>query len=188
MVVDVRLQRVSKFLSYVLRHRPDSIGVELDEGGWLDVDTLLAATEHRDPPLTRELIEQVVRENDKQRFRLSEDGRRIRANQGHSVEVQLELAAVEPPAELFHGTAKRFLDSILATGLDRRARHHVHLSADVATASTVGRRHGELVVLRVASGDMQRDGHVFHRSHNGVWLTEHVPERYLTVLAPDRDC
>ncbi|MFN3244557.1 MAG: RNA 2'-phosphotransferase [Planctomycetota bacterium] len=174
--------RISKFLSYVLRHRPDTVGIELDEGGWVDVDVLLAAARDHEPELTRGRLEEVVRSSDKQRFVLSDDGRRIRANQGHSVDVDLGLQPIEPPEQLFHGTAERFVDSIFTNGLERRSRHHVHLSADVEVARAVGQRHGRVAILRVASGAMQRDGLAFCRSDNGVWLTAHVAPRYLTRL------
>ena len=150
--MDGKLARTSKFLSLVLRHRPETIGVTLDAQGWVDVDELIASAAAKGQPLTRELIGRVVAENDKQRFALSDDGTRIRANQGHSVEVDLALEPQEPPETLYHGTAARNLRSIERDGLRRGQRHHVHLSADPVTARIVGQRHGEPVVLRVASG------------------------------------
>ncbi len=173
------LVKVSKRLSYVLRHRPDSIGLELADGGWVAVDDLLAALARHGTRLRLEELEIVVANNDKQRFTLL-DGR-IRANQGHSVEVDLELEARTPPDSLYHGTATRFLDSITRQGLLRGARQHVHLSADEHTATRVGQRHGKPVVLGVASGLMVAAGHEFFLSANGVWLTEHVPPSYLVV-------
>lgn len=178
----------SKFLALVLRHRPGRIGLTLDAAGWADIDALIArAAGHH--PLTRALIEQAVAENDKQRYAISEDGRRIRARQGHShaVAVALDLPAVAPPAVappavLYHGTATRWLDAILREGLDRRSRQHVHLSADADTAIRVGARHGRPVVLRVDAAAMVAAGHVFHRSENGVWLTEAVPPAFLQRL------
>lgn len=175
------LTRASKLLSLVLRHDPDSIGVVMDPAGWVGVDDLVAATAGRNRPLTFELIEQVVATSDKQRFALSSDGRRIRANQGHSIEVDLGLDPVEPPPLLHHGTATRFLDSILAEGLRPGQRRHVHLSADRATATEVGARHGRPVVLDVDAGAMHQSGIVFHRSANGVWLTDAVAPQYLSV-------
>lgn len=173
----------SKFLALVLRHRPELIGLTLDAAGWADIDDLIArAAGHH--PLTRALIERAVAENDKQRYAISEDGRRIRARQGHShaVAVALDLPVVAPPAVLYHGTATRFLDAILREGLDRRGRQHVHLSDDADTATRVGARHGRPVVLRVDAAAMASAGHVFHRAENGVWLTDAVPPTFLRRL------
>jgi putative RNA 2'-phosphotransferase len=169
----------SKLLSYVLRHRPDSIGLALDAHGWAGVDELLARLEADGRRVDRALLERVVAENDKQRFAFSEDGTRIRASQGHSIAVDLQLRAAEPPAVLYHGTASRFLKSILASGLRAGSRHHVHLSADVQTAIRVGARHGFPVVLAVDALRMHADGIVFYQSDNGVWLTQAVRPTYL---------
>lgn len=174
-----QLIRVSKFLSLVLRHKPESIGLTLDEGGWAQVDDLIACAGNNGISLDRWLIFEVVASNDKQRFRLSDDRLRIRASQGHSIAVDLGLVPVPPPAVLYHGTATRFLDAILREGLRPSGRQHVHLSGDERTAVTVGRRHGAPVVLRVAAGRMGVDGFVFYRSDNGVWLTDRVPASYL---------
>ena len=172
----------SRFLALVLRHRPETIGLVLDAAGWADIDTLIAcAAPHH--PLTRDLIERAVAGNDKQRYAISDDGRRIRARQGHSIDVDLGLPALAPPPVLYHGTATRFLDAILREGLTKRQRHHVHLSADVATATNVGARHGRPVVLRVDAAAMAAAGHVFHRSENGVWLTDAVPAAFLAIDA-----
>jgi len=169
----------SKFLSKVLRHHPESIGIRLDANGWVNVEVLLEACRKHGVPLDRETLERIVRTNDKKRFSFSEDGQRIRANQGHSVSVDLNLEPVEPPAKLYHGTARHFLPSILRSGLLKGARHHVHLSGDPDTARKVGKRHGEPVILYVLAGKMHQDGYCFYRSANGVWLTDHVPVRYL---------
>lgn len=174
------LVAASKRLSFVLRHRPGSIGLVLDEGGWAGVDELLARLNAAGAPFDRALLEAVVRTNDKQRFAFSDDGARIRANQGHSVAVELGLTAQTPPKVLYHGTASRFLDSIEAGGLEPRRRHHVHLSPDAETARKVGGRHGRPVVLTVDAERMASDGFVFFLSANGVWLTAAVPPRYLT--------
>lgn len=171
--------RKSKFLSLVLRHEPARAGIVLDAAGWVEVDALLRGCAAAGTRISRDELERIVAQSDKQRFAFSEDRLRIRANQGHSVEVELQLAPQVPPAVLFHGTTDRFLGAILATGLDKRARHHVHLSAERATATSVGGRHGRPVVLVVAAGEMHADGYVFFRSANGVWLTEHVPAKYL---------
>lgn len=172
----------SRFLALVLRHRPETIGLALDDAGWADIDDLLAcAAPHH--PLTRTLIERVVAGNDKQRYAISDDGRRIRARQGHSIDVDLALPAVTPPPVLYHGTATRFLDAILREGLTKQRRHHVHLSAEATTATQVGARHGRPVVLRVDAAAMAAAGHVFHRAENGVWLTDAVPAAFLSTDA-----
>ena len=169
----------SKLLSYVLRHRPDSIGLNLDAQGWAGVDDLLACLCAHGKPVDRVLLERVVRENDKQRFELGDDGRRVRASQGHSVPVDLGLPPVVPPPVLYHGTAARAVDAIRREGIRRGRRTHVHLSADEATARSVGQRHGAPVVLRIDAGRMHRDGHTFVRAANGVWLVEAVPPDYI---------
>lgn len=173
-----QLVEISKFLSFVLRHNPQSIGVMLDAEGWVPVGELVAAAARHGQSISREQLDEVVATNDEKRFSFSPDGRLIRANQGHSVEVDLGLVSVEPPELLYHGTVDRFLDSIRERGLIRGNRHHVHLSADRETAARVGQR-GRPVVLVVEAGRMQRDGHQFFQSENGVWLTEAVPVAYL---------
>lgn len=175
------LVRTSKFLSLVLRHKPAEIGLTLDPNGWADVDELIRLANLAGRRLDRSLLERIVAENDKKRFAFSENGRRIRASQGHSVEVDLALSPTAPPDFLYHGTATRFLDSIRATGLHSASRQHVHLSPDEATAVTVGRRHGVPVVLVVKAGEMAAAGHAFYVSANGVWLTERVPVEFLSI-------
>jgi putative RNA 2'-phosphotransferase len=177
--MDADLTRISKFLSLVLRHEPGKIGLTLDGQGWARVEDLIACTGRHGRRLDRSLIERVVATNDKQRFALSEDGRMIRASQGHSVAVDLALEPRTPPEVLFHGTATRFLESIRAQGLLAGSRNHVHLSADEATAVKVGSRHGRAVVLKVRAGEMDRAGVAFYRSENGVWLTAHVGVGFL---------
>lgn len=175
-----RLTETSKFLSYVLRHQPQAIGLSLDSEGWAGIDALIAAAAANGRALDHTLIREVVDASDKKRFSISPDGARIRAVQGHSTaEVAIAYAPVEPPEQLFHGTATRFLDSIRAEGLIAGSRHHVHLSPDAETATAVGRRHGQPVVLTVAAGAMYRQGFVFHRADNGVWLTKAVPPAFL---------
>lgn len=182
-------QRVglSKFLSYALRHRPDRVGLTLDDGGWALVDNLLEACRRHGHPISRDELEDVVATNEKKRFSFSDDGRRIRANQGHSVPVELGLEPVEPPELLYHGTVARFLDSIRQEGLTRGKRHHVHLSPDEATARRVGQRRGRPVILVVESGRMHRDGREFLLSANGVWLTDWVPPEYLRFPNKEED-
>jgi putative RNA 2'-phosphotransferase len=175
------LTSVSKFLSLVLRHQPQTIGIELDSEGWVDVDELLAGCGRHGRQITLEQLQEVVDTNEKRRFAISADGRRIRANQGHSLEVDLGLAPVEPPQWLYHGTVAKFLDSIRRQGLLKGNRQHVHLSADHETAQRVGQRRGQPVVLLVEAERMARAGHFFYRSENGVWLVDAVPAEYLQV-------
>jgi putative RNA 2'-phosphotransferase len=177
--MDADLTRVSKFLSLVLRHKPEEIGLMLDGQGWAEVDELIACAGRHGRRLDRALIRRVVETNDKKRFALSDDGSRIRASQGHSVEVDLALEPRTPPEVLFHGTATRFLESIRNQGLHAGGRNHVHLSLDEATATKVGARHGRPVVLRVRSGEMARAGMIFYLSDNGVWLTGSVPAEFI---------
>lgn len=178
-MADMDSVRISKFLSLVLRHAPEKAGLRLDGAGWVAVDDLLAGCARAGAPITRAQLEEVVRSSDKQRFAFSPDGVRIRANQGHSVEVRLDYAAQTPPEVLYHGTATRFVGAIREQGLVKGARHHVHLSADEETARKVGQRHGKPVVLQVRSGEMSREGREFLLSANGVWLTESVPAAWL---------
>lgn len=165
---------MSKRLSYVLRHRPDSAGLTLDDAGWVPVEMLLKTM-----GWTRAQLDEVVAGNDKQRFTI--DGDRIRANQGHSVDVDLQLEPVAPPQWLYHGTVARNLDSIRESGLVKGARHHVHLSADRETAAKVGARRGKAVILTVDSAGMAAAGHLFYRSANGVWLTDSVPPSFVAL-------
>lgn len=174
-----RQEAVSKFLSYVLRHHPEEIAIELDRAGWADVDKLLAGCKRHGRGITLDELQEVVANNDKQRFAFSEDGRRIRASQGHSIPVDLGLEPAAPPQTLYHGTAKRRLDSIRRHGLVRGSRQQVHLSPDHETATKVGRRYGKPVVLEVEAGRMHVDGHRFYLSDNGVWLVDSVPPSYL---------
>lgn len=174
-----RALKISKFLSLVLRHQPEKIGLRLSESGWVSVEQLIEGSRKHGIEFTLEELQQVVASNDKKRFSFSADGLSIRANQGHSVKVELEYAPVPPPEVLYHGTAESFLTSIKQQGLIKSNRHHVHLSADVDTATKVGQRHGKPIVLRVEAERMHRDGLAFYLSANGVWLTEHVPVQYL---------
>lgn len=174
--------RVSKRLAFVLRHRPDSVGIALDEGGWVDVDVLLAALGAHGTVLSREELLQLVDRDEKGRYTVHKPGNRIRANQGHSLPVQLGYPVADPPAQLYHGTPERNLPAIMAGGLHRGARHHVHLSPDPQTAAVVGARRGRYVVLAIDAARLAADGAVFHRSTNGVWLVDRVPPGYLTPL------
>ena len=171
--------RVSKFLSLVLRHKPEHIGLTLNREGWADIDDLIARAGAHGTPLTREDVLRVVETSDKQRFALDMTGQRIRASQGHSVDVELGLEPREPPPVLFHGTAESALASICMAGLHAASRQHVHLSPDEATAVKVGRRHGPPVVLRIDAAGMRAEGHEFFCSTNGVWLTDAVPIEFI---------
>ena len=173
-------ERISRFLSLILRHAPDTIGVSLDRNGWADVAELLDKAGRHGTPLTLETLREVVAGNDKQRFAFNEDGTRIRASQGHSVRsVDLALAPAMPPEVLYHGTASRFITSIRRSGLRPGARQHVHLSADRDTATRVGARHGVPVVLAIRAAALHAQGQAFYQSDNGVWLTGAVPVRYI---------
>ena len=177
-----RTVKVSKYLSKHLRHQPERIGLTLDEAGWVEIDTLIAACAAHGVRFNREELDHVVATNDKRRFSI--EGTRIRASQGHSIEVDLGLPPATPPPYLFHGTVARNLDAIRAEGLRPMNRHAVHLSADRETATRVGARRGRPVVLSVDAGAMHKDGQVFRVSENGVWLTEAVPVRYLRFPTP----
>ncbi|MDA1013332.1 MAG: RNA 2'-phosphotransferase [Planctomycetota bacterium] len=174
------LVKTGKFLSLVLRHKPEAIGMQLDPEGWLDIDALIQNAAKHGKAITLELLHEVVATNDKQRFSLSDDGLRIRANQGHSVpDVNLELSPTVPPHELFHGTVSQFLPSIQRQGLLKRSRNHVHLSADRETATKVAMRRGKPAILVIASETMHDSGHEFFLSANGVWLTDAVPVEFI---------
>lgn len=177
---DKELVSKSKFLSRVLRHQPGLIGLKLDSHGWALVDDLLAQAQQYGVALTPEMLHAVVERNDKKRYSFNEAGTKIRANQGHSIRVDLDLNPIPPPEFLFHGTAARFIESIRQKGLLPGRRIHVHLSVDEETAQKVGKRHGSPLVLTVRSGDMYRAGHPFYLSANGVWLTTRVPPEFLT--------
>jgi putative RNA 2'-phosphotransferase len=181
--VEASLVRLSRFVSRALRHDPGRIGLRLDPSGWADVEELLAGAAAAGVPLTRERLDALVEQNDKQRFALSGDRTRIRASQGHSVPVDLRLEPVAAPDVLYHGTGRAAVGAILVEGLTARGRHHVHLSGDPRTAEAVGRRHGSPVVLVVDARRMQADGRPLYRSANGVWLADAVPPGYLRVPA-----
>jgi putative RNA 2'-phosphotransferase len=174
MMNEKQLKSVSKKLSYILRHHPDSVGLALDEKGWVSVEALLKAV-----GIEQTVLETVVAENDKKRFAFNEDKTMIRASQGHSISIDLGYEPSIPPEILYHGTASANLKSIQNQGLIKGSRHHVHLSADTDTARKVGMRHGFPAILTVLASQMVADGYAFFVSENGVWLTEKVPPRYL---------
>jgi len=169
-----REKEISKRLSYVLRHKPDSIGIQLDEQGWTEIALLIGKLN-----ISRTELEYVVSNNSKQRFSISKD--KIRANQGHSIKVNLGLISQEPPIELYHGTTSKNYESIKVDGLLKMNRNHVHLSENIDTAKQVGSRHGKPIILRIDCQEMQRDGIHFFLSENGVWLTDYVSPKYITL-------
>jgi len=170
---------ISKFLSKYLRHEPEQLGLSLDVGGWVKVDALLEASARHNFVISREELDEVVATNAKQRFSFDLTKTLIRANQGHSVEVDLQLEPKQPPDLLYHGTAEKNVEAIRRLGLQKMARHHVHLSSDQAMAKMVGQRHGKPVVFEVNAAAMSKDGYVFYCSSNQVWLVDRVPPEYL---------
>lgn len=175
------LTDTSRFMSLILRHKPETIGISLDEHGWADVDELIAGIA-RTHEFNMDILEEIVRNDNKQRYSFNEDKTLIRANQGHSIPVDVELEEEEPPAELWHGTGEKYVASIDEQGLIPKSRLYVHLSKDEDTAVGVGRRHGKPVLYIVKAGDMYKDGYRFFLSRNGVWLTKEVPVRYLVKM------
>ena len=173
--------KLGKFLSLVLRHNPDAAGISLDEHGWADVQELLAGVRRSGRQINMETLERIVRENNKQRYSFNTDHTKIRANQGHSLQVDVELTAVQPPRYLYHGTAARFLPAIQQEGIKKMSRQYVHLSGDFQTALVVGRRHGSPVVITINAEAMAHDGVAFYLSENGVWLCEYVSPEYFCV-------
>ncbi len=180
---DKKTVEISRFLSFILRHQPDSIGLQLDAQGWADVDELLAKARRNGKSISRELLQHVVETNDKKRFTLSDDGQRIRAAQGHSnATVQITYEPQTPPATLYHGTASRFIAAIMREGLKPGSRHHVHLSADLETARKVGARHGKPVLLQLDVEAMLAAGMEFYCADNGVWLSAQVAPQFLQIV------
>ena len=174
----MNIQEISKYLSLILRHKPETIGISLDEHGWAKVQELIDGIS-KTQPINMAVLEQIVSEDEKQRYSFNEDKTLIRANQGHSIPVDVELEAIDPPEILFHGTAEKYVLYIDKEGLLPKSRLYVHLSADVQTATKVGQRHGKPVIYIVKSGEMRRNGYQFYCSVNGVWLTKKVPIQYL---------
>jgi putative RNA 2'-phosphotransferase len=175
-------KKISKFLSFVLRHQPEHIGISLDKNGWADVADLILKMQSQRSDFDFEQLDLIVRNNNKQRFAFNEDKTRIRASQGHSIEVDLELTAQIPPKELYHGTGEKYTESILTIGLIKKDRNHVHLSPDKETALQVGKRHGKPILFVIDSDAMHQDGFAFFHSQNGVWLTDSVPIKYMKKL------
>lgn len=180
--MDKQLASISKFISLVLRHKPEEIGLTLDSNGWADVNELIEKMNSKGGKLTLDTLQQIVDTNEKKRFAFNDDKTKIRANQGHSIEVDVELKPSIPPAILYHGTAVKNREEILQGGLHKMSRLHVHLSHEIDTATKVGARHGKPIVFVVDAKQMHTDGNKFYLSENGVWLTEHVPAKYISEL------
>ena len=174
----MNLTKTSKFISLILRHKPEVIGISLDEHGWANVDELIAGVS-KTRPLNMDILEEIVRTDEKQRYSFNADKTLIRANQGHSIPVDVELTELQPPAILYHGTAEKYVPSIEALGLLHQSRLYVHMTDDYGTAIKVGRRHGKPVVFQIDSASMVNDGFKFFLSANNVWLTKRVPAKYL---------
>ena len=177
-----KLDKLSVFISLVLRHKPDAANATLDEHGWADVEKLLAGINEAGRKIDMNILEEIVASDSKQRYSFNQDKTLIRANQGHSIPVDVELKEQEPPEFLYHGTATRFIDSIMNEGLKSMSRLYVHLSKDIETALNVGKRHGNPIVLKIYSGNMYKDGYKFYLSENGVWLTKKVDVGYFEVM------
>ena len=176
---DKKKKQIGKYISLILRHEPQKINLTLDDAGWAHVSELLAGLSSTRHAISLEQLEEIVSSNNKKRYSFNDDQTKIRANQGHSLDLDLQLEAKTPPEILYHGTATRFVTAINEQGLQKRSRHHVHLSDNLTTATAVGSRHGKPVILEVLSGKMSDDGYTFYQSDNGVWLTDHVPSEYL---------
>ena len=178
------LNEISKYISLILRHKPEEIGIQLDEHGWANTDELISGISKKYPFSFGEL-EEIVRTDEKQRYSFNEDKSLIRANQGHSIPLDVELEESVPPEHLYHGTGEKYVKSILESGLIPKSRLYVHLSSDLATAEIVGKRHGTPVIFRIESLKMHEKGYLFYKSVNGVWLTKKVPTNYLSLFAED---
>lgn len=177
--MDKHLVRMSKYLSLVLRHKPEAAGVTLDANGWINIDTLLAGCKASGHPVQRHEFDEIVATNEKKRFTV--EGNRVRAAQGHSVDIDLGYKAVEPPETLFHGTAVQFLDSIKRDGLKSQKRQHVHLSSNIETATNVGERRGKAAIITVKAKEAYAAGVLFYQADNGVWLADAVPSKFLQI-------
>ena len=180
----MNLTRTSKFISLILRHKPEVIGITLDEHGWADVESLIAGVS-KTHPINMEMLEEIVRTDDKQRYSFNADKTKIRANQGHSIPVDVELPEISPPNILYHGTGEKYTASIDTEGLIAKTRLYVHMTDDYGTAIKVGQRHGKPIVYTIDAGRMEKEGFKFYRSINGVWLTKKVPAQFLTKMGRD---
>jgi putative RNA 2'-phosphotransferase len=174
--------KISKYLCLILRHKPETIGIELDNRGWADISQLIKNLNKAGKRINLDKLKEIVETDNKSRFSFNENLNKIRANQGHSIKIELDYHPQQPPEFLYHGTAERFVKSIYDKGIEKKNRHHVHLSQNIETAIKVGKRHGKPFVLKVLSGKMFKDGHTFYLSENGIWLTDKVPSKYLKSL------
>ena len=175
--------KISKYISLILRHKPEEIGLKLDDHGYLNVSDLIEGIDKSYEGFSMDDLERIVREDSKERYSFNENKSKIRANQGHSIPVDLELEAMRPPKVLYHGTGRKYLDSILKNGLIKKERQYVHLSKDIETASIVGKRHGDLIILEVDSENMFKDGIKFYLSKNNVWLCDYVNVEYIKEIS-----
>ena len=182
MLTEKQKTKISKFLSLVLRHKPETIGIELDPNGWTDIHLLIEKSSEYGIPFNRDVLFNIVETNAKRRFALNESQDKIRASQGHSVQIELGYVSKEPPVVLYHGTAEKSVNSILKSGLEKRNRQHVHLSSNIGTATKVGQRHGKPVILEISSLEMHKANFKFYLSDNGVWLTDKVPIKYISKM------
>ncbi len=182
MINEKQHKKLSKFLSLILRHKPEEVGLELNNNGWADTSELINKLNQKGKQIDFETLDLLVQNSDKQRFAFNEDKTKIRANQGHSISIDLGYKQKTPPEFLYHGTASRFMDSIYKQGIQKQNRHHVHLSKDINTAVSVGKRHGKPVVLKVLAAQMLQEDFVFYESKNGVWLTDEVPTKFFIKL------
>lgn len=173
------LQSISKYMSLILRHKPEVIGICIDEHGWANVEKLIQGIAKNNPGFNMEALEEIVKTDNKQRYSFNDDKTLIRANQGHSIQVDVELEEKEPPNVLYHGTGEKYVTSIDKNGLIPKSRLYVHLSRDIETARAVGKRHGKEIIYSVNSAQMHKDGYKFYLSKNGIWLTKKVPMKYL---------
>lgn len=176
-----KLDKLSVFISLILRHKPDVVGIQLDEHGWANVDELINGINNTGRNINMDILEEIVRTDNKQRYSFNDDKTLIRANQGHSISVDVELEEKQPPKYLYHGTADRFINSIMTDGLKPMSRLYVHLSKDEETAMKVGKRHGKPIVLKIESEEMYNDGIKFYLSENSVWLTKYVDKKYIEI-------
>ncbi|EOE7167605.1 RNA 2'-phosphotransferase [Clostridioides difficile] len=174
--------KLSIFISLILRHKPETIGIKLDDYGYADVNELIEKINNTGRNINIEILEQIVKEDNKQRYSFNEDRSKIRANQGHSINVNVELRELEPPRFLYHGTATRFLDNIKKEGIISKSRLYVHLSNDIDTAVQVGKRHGIPIVLKINAGKMYENDYKFYLSENNIWLCEYIPFKYVEIF------
>ena len=178
----MNIEKLSKFISLILRHKPEEIGITIDDFGWAKVEDLINGINKSGRNINMCILEEIVRTDNKQRYSFNEDKTKIRANQGHSIPVNLELNELEPPKTLYHGTATKSIEGIKSQGIKSMSRQWVHLSKDFETAKQVGARHGKPMILIINTERMYKDGIKFYLSENGVWLTEYVDPKYILYI------